>query len=86
MNKLICGAIAAVATISFASPSLAEWEPKGPIKVWIGFGAGGGTDTQVRTLAQELEASRGWRIIPENKAGGGGAVMAAQLKRRMHLP
>lgn len=63
-----------------AGPAHAEWEPKGPIKFWIGFGAGGGTDTQARTLAGELEKLKGWRIIPENKAGGGGTVMAAQLK------
>jgi len=64
----------------FAGPAHAEWAPKGPIKFWIGFGAGGGTDTQARALAEELQALKGWRIIPENKAGGGGAVMAAQLK------
>lgn len=64
----------------FAGPAHAEWAPKGPIKFWIGFGAGGGTDTQARALAEELEALKGWRIIPENKAGGGGSVMAAQLK------
>jgi len=73
--------MAAVATAALAtSPALAEWEPKGPIKLWIGFGAGGGTDTQGRALAEELEKLKGWRIIPENKAGGGGSVMAAQLK------
>ncbi len=64
----------------FAGPAHAEWAPKGPIKFWIGFGAGGGTDTQARALAEELQALKGWRVIPENKAGGGGAVMAAQLK------
>jgi tripartite-type tricarboxylate transporter receptor subunit TctC len=63
-----------------AAPAQAEWQPNGPIKFWIGFGAGGGTDTQARTLAGELETLKGWRIIPENKAGGGGTVMAAQLK------
>ncbi len=62
------------------SPVHAEWKPNGPIKFWVGFGAGGGTDTQARTLAKELEKLKGWRIIPENKAGGGGTVMAAQLK------
>ncbi len=62
------------------SPAHAEWKPNGPIKFWVGFGAGGGTDTQARTLAKELEKLKGWRIIPENKAGGGGTVMAAQLK------
>jgi len=63
-----------------AGPAQADWSPKGPIKLWIGFGAGGGTDTQARSLAGELEKLKGWRIIPENKAGGGGAVMAASLK------
>ncbi len=65
-----------------AGPAHAEWKPNGPIKFWIGFGAGGGTDTQARTLAGELEKLKGWRIIPVNKAGGGGTVMAAQLKKR----
>ncbi len=69
-----------LAFATFISPAYAEWTPKGPIKLWIGFGAGGGTDTQARSLAGELEKLRGWRIIPENKAGGGGTVMAAALK------
>jgi tripartite-type tricarboxylate transporter receptor subunit TctC len=69
-----------IATALLAGPAHAEWKPSGPIKFWIGFGAGGGTDTQARTLAEELEKLKGWRIIPENKAGGGGTVMAAQLK------
>ena len=42
--------------------------------------AGGGTDVQGRTLAKELEATRGWQVIPENKAGEDGTVMSAQLK------
>lgn len=58
----------------------AQWQPSGPINFWIGFGAGGGTDTQARLLAEELQARFGWRVIPSNKAGGGGAVMAAELK------
>lgn len=72
----------ALAMFVFSSPAqaVADWEPKGPIKLWIGFGAGGGTDIQARNLAKELEDLKGWRVIPENKAGAGGAVMAAALK------
>ncbi len=76
LTALACAAVVALAT----APAFAEWAPKGPINFWIGFGAGGGTDTQARALAEELEALKGWRIIPENKAGSGGRVMAAQLK------
>lgn len=68
------------ALMLFAGPSLAEWNPDGPIRLWIGYGAGGGTDVQGRTLAKEIEARRGWKIVPENKAGEDGTVMSAQLK------
>ena len=63
-----------------AAPAFAEWNPDGPIRLWIGYGAGGGTDVQGRTLAKEIEALRGWKILPENKAGEDGTVMSAQLK------
>ncbi|HSG57502.1 MAG TPA: tripartite tricarboxylate transporter substrate-binding protein, partial [Paracoccaceae bacterium] len=63
-----------------AGPALAEWNPDGPIRLWIGYGAGGGTDVQGRTLAKEIEAKRGWQVIPENKAGDDGTVMSVQLK------
>ena len=72
-------ALATAMTLSVA-PALAEWAPSGPIKLLIGFGAGGGTDIQARAIASEIEARKGWRVIPENMAGAGGAVMAAHLK------
>lgn len=68
------------ALLAFSPTAFGDWSPSGPIKLLIGFGAGGGTDTQARNLASELEARRGWRVIPENVAGAGGAVMAASLK------
>ena len=58
----------------------AQWSPPGPIKMLIGFRAGGGVDTQARLIAEELEARKGWKVIPENVAGKGGANMARALK------
>ena len=46
----------------------------------IAFKAGGGADTQARLIAEELEARHGWKIIPEQLTGKGGAVLAAALK------
>ena len=81
LNKLAKKiAVAALALSQLALPAFADWAPSGPIKLLIGFGAGGGTDTQARLLATEIEARKGWRIIPENMDGAGGAVMAAHLK------
>lgn len=77
LGKLI---LALPVLLAAALPAQAEWVPEGPIRLMIGFGAGGGTDIQARTLAQELEERTGWRVLPENVPGGGGTIMAAQLK------
>ena len=57
-----------------------EWKPSGPITVLIGFSAGGGTDTQARLIAAELEKRKGWKIIPQNMPGKAGGIMARKLK------
>ena len=59
--KRILMTTAATALLA-AGPALAEWNPDGPIRLWIGYGAGGGTDVQGRTLAKEIEAKRGWQV------------------------
>lgn len=72
--------VAAVCTALTAVPAWAEWTPSGPIKIQIGFKAGGGADTLARLIAEDIAAEYGWNIIPENLAGGGGSVMARALK------
>ena len=62
-----------------AGPALADWAPDGPITLWIGFGAGGETDTLGRLLAKEMGAATGWDFVVENKPGGGGMAMFTQL-------
>ncbi|MGH1425874.1 MAG: tripartite tricarboxylate transporter substrate binding protein [Pseudooceanicola sp.] len=71
---------AAALTIAGAGVALADWAPSGPIKLWIGFGAGGETDTLGRLIAKEMSASTGWNIVVENKPGGGGIAMFTQLQ------
>jgi tripartite-type tricarboxylate transporter receptor subunit TctC len=63
-------------------PSLAQaadWSPQVPIKLEIGFGAGGSTDTLGRIVAAEVEANTGWNVVVENKPGGGGVAMLSGL-------
>lgn len=72
--------IAAVAlSIGTATTALADWAPSGPVRLWIGFGAGGETDTLGRLIAQNMSDSTGWNIVVENKPGGGGMAMFTQL-------
>lgn len=58
----------------------AEWKPSGPISLMIGFAPGGGVDTLAREIVAELEKRKGWKLIPSNVSGRGGAVMARKLK------
>ena len=78
-NLMLAAALTAVATASPLAVA-ADWTPPGPIKMMIAFKAGGGADTQARMIAEELEARHGWKIIPEQVTGKGGAVLAAALK------
>lgn len=57
-----------------------DWEPPGPIKLMIAFAAGGGADTQARLIAEEIEASTGWKFIPENVTGKGGVNLLNAMK------
>ncbi len=73
MRKLITAAVAAIAiAASTLAVKAADWTPPGPIKLMIAFAAGGGADTQARMIAEELEAAKGWKIIPEQVTGKGG--------------
>ena len=71
---------AAAAAITIASgAAMADWAPSGPLKLWIGFGAGGETDTLGRLIAKEVGDATGWNVVVENKPGGGGIAMFTQL-------
>lgn len=48
--------------------------PNKPVRVVVGFPAGGGTDVFGRAVAQGLAAALGQQFIVENKAGAGGIV------------
>lgn len=69
-------------SVATASVAMAEWKPKGPIKMYIGFGAGGTTDLSGRSLAKVMERNTGWRIIVENRPGGGGVAMLTMLSKK----
>ena len=75
MKRLMTGA--ALAAL-MAGPALAEY-PERPITMLIGFNPGGAVDTTARLIQQNLEKELGVKVIPVQKPGGGGTVMATQL-------
>ena len=77
--KTLCAAFAFSAL--FAGNAAAEWSPDGPIRLLIGFGAGGSTDTIGRIIAKRVQENTNWKVIAENKPGAGGVAMSRQLVR-----
>ena len=48
--------------------------PNKPIRILVGFAAGGNTDIVSRTIAERMQAILGQPVIVENKPGAGGVV------------
>jgi tripartite-type tricarboxylate transporter receptor subunit TctC len=51
-----------------------------PVRILVGFPAGGGTDAIARTLADKLKDQLGQPVVVENRAGAGGQIAAQALK------
>ena len=82
MKKALVAGLAALSMVVASSTgALAEWKPSSPIKLMIAFKAGGGADTQARLIAEHIEKSRGWKVIPENVTGKGGVNALSALKK-----
>src|SRR3954466_12393259 len=73
-------AFAALALLGIAvGPASAQdasgW-PARPIRLIVGFGAGGGTDIAARLVAQPLSEILGQPVVVENRPGAGGTTAA----------
>ncbi|NKB63094.1 MAG: hypothetical protein GKR95_13560 [Gammaproteobacteria bacterium] len=68
-------------TLAFSPAQADDWKPSGPLKLQIGFGAGGSTDTMGRVIAKVMKEQTGWNVIAENKTGGGGVAMFTGIAR-----
>lgn len=82
MKRIMIAATTAVGLFTaVVTPALADgWKPEGPIKMLIAFAAGGGADTQARLIADDIQATKGWEIIPEQVTGKGGVNTLVALK------
>ncbi len=58
--------------------ALAQTFPTKPVRIVVGFAAGGGSDTATRLFSAKLSEIWGQQIIVENRGGAGG-VLAAEV-------
>jgi len=60
-------------------PAVAQAKLEGPIKVVVGFAAGGGTDLLARVLADQVARDTGVAVIVENKPGALGQLAVQEV-------
>ncbi len=73
--------IVAAAAFICSLPLLAQTFPSKPIRIVVGFAAGGGVDLQARILAEALQKKYGQAVTVDNKPGAGGRISAEAVAR-----
>lgn len=72
---------AALLTAIGVATAAAQDFPQRPITLVVGFGAGGGTDTNARIFADKLSQNIGQSVVVENRTGAGGGIAAASVQK-----
>jgi hypothetical protein len=52
-----------------AAPAFAQWVPRQPIKILVGYAPGGTADITARLAADTIQRQRGYTVIVDNKTG-----------------
>ena len=82
-NRTALRVLASLAlSIGVAAQSQAQTKyPDHPVKVVVGFSAGGGTDVAARVIAQKLTEATGQTFVVENRTGASGLIASEQVAK-----
>ena len=76
---LLCLAAVSMTGTAALAASCPDGYPGDNVNFYVGYGAGGGTDTVARKVASDIETATDWTIVVDNKPGASGGVMARGL-------
>jgi tripartite-type tricarboxylate transporter receptor subunit TctC len=82
--RLLCLAVSAALALGFAANTIhaqVGTYPDRPIKILVGFGAGGGTDIVARILAPKMSETLGQSVVVENRTGASGLIAASDVAK-----
>ncbi len=74
MLRKLAMASTGVLALLLAPSAQAQAFSNKPIRIIVGFAAGGNTDIVSRTIAERMQAQLGQPVLVENRAGAGGVV------------
>ena len=79
--RVVCWLAACVASLCLFGVAKAQDFPSRPIKLVMGFGAGGLGDIAGRAIGQKMSQAIGQPVVIENMPGAGGATAALAVAR-----
>src|SRR5262245_15207230 len=79
---LLCGAATALSGLQLGAPgAAAQTNPSRPIRILVGFAAGGGNDVIARLVAQKMGEGGLGQVLVDNKTGASGLIAADILAK-----
>ena len=79
--RILCGLVLALVLHTPEAGAQSGHYPDRPIKVLVGFSAGGGTDVAARILAQKMTDGLGQSVVIENRPGVSGMIAGEAVAR-----
>ena len=76
-------ALVALLGWSIAMAAVGQGYPDKPVKIIVGYAAGGGPDVVARLLAQKLTQSLGQPFVVESRVGATGTIATAQVAKSL---
>ncbi|HZF77238.1 MAG TPA: tripartite tricarboxylate transporter substrate binding protein [Acetobacteraceae bacterium] len=81
-RRHLAGLVPAGLALASIRPAAAQSDwPNRPIRILVGFAAGGGTDITTRTVQPVLQRVLGQSIVVDNRPGAGGNIATEQVVR-----
>jgi tripartite-type tricarboxylate transporter receptor subunit TctC len=79
--RVLFGLVLAAGVSALACQAQTARYPDRPVKILVGFAAGGGTDVAARILAQKLTEGLGQSVVVENRPGASGMIAAETVAK-----